>query len=208
MELKNDVAKVSYIIGQDIGQSFYREGYEIDIDILLEAIRQGSTGSQESLLSEEEKNEVMTRWQAEMQAKAQEKNRQAGLEQREIGEKFLSENREKEGIVETASGLQYKVITEGEGDKPSATDMVNVHYHGTLLNGDVFDSSVVRNEPVSFPLNQVIPGWTEGVQLMSVGSKYEFYIKADLAYGDMPVGNIPAGSTLKFEVELLGIEKA
>ena len=102
--------------------------------------------------------------------------------------------------------MQYTVLKEGVGQKPKATDQVRVHYHGTLLNGTVFDSSVQRGESIVFPLNQVIAGWTEGVQLMNVGSKYRFFIPADLAYGDQMVGNIPAGSTLIFEVELLGIE--
>lgn len=207
MELNNDKAKVSYIIGEDIGKSFHREGYDLDLDVMIEALRLAATGNMESLLSEEEKNKVMSVWQGEMQAKKQAEMKQAGLAAREEGEIFLRANREKEGVIETPSGLQYKVEKQGEGEMPKATDVVNVHYHGTLLNGEVFDSSVVRNEPISFPLNQVIPGWTEGVQLMNVGSKYTFYIKPDLAYGDSAVGTIPSGSTLVFDVELLGINK-
>ncbi len=123
------------------------------------------------------------------------------------GEKFLAENRLKDGIMETESGLQYEVITMGNGKKPQATDRVKVHYHGTLINGTVFDSSVNRGEPATFGLDQVISGWTEGLQLMPVGSKFRFYIPADLAYGERATGNIPPSSTLIFEVELLEIVK-
>ncbi len=126
---------------------------------------------------------------------------------KEEGEKFLAENALKEGITTTESGLQYEVIKMGKGKKPSATDKVKVHYHGTLINGTVFDSSVERGEPITFGLNQVIPGWTEGVQLMPVGSKFRFYIPQELAYGSQPAGDIPPYSTLIFEVELLAIEK-
>ena len=122
-------------------------------------------------------------------------------------EKFLEENKLKEGVITTESGLQYEVITMGKGKKPQATDRVKVHYHGTLIDGTVFDSSVDRGEPITFALNQVIPGWTEGVQLMPVGSKFRFYIPQELGYGSRQAGSIPPYSTLVFEVELLGIEK-
>ena len=123
------------------------------------------------------------------------------------GEQFLAENALKEGVKVTESGLQYEVLKEGKGKRPNATDRVKVHYHGTLINGTVFDSSVERGEPITFGLNQVIAGWTEGVQLMPVGSKYRFYIPQELGYGSRPAGQIPPYSTLIFEVELLGIEK-
>ena len=123
------------------------------------------------------------------------------------GKKFLEENKLKEGVVTTESGLQYEVIKMGKGAKPAATDKVKVHYHGTLTDGTVFDSSVDRGEPITFALNQVIPGWTEGVQLMPVGSKFRFYVPQELGYGARQAGSIPPYSTLIFEVELLGIEK-
>ncbi len=123
------------------------------------------------------------------------------------GEQFLAENKLKDGVITTESGLQYEVIKMGNGQKPAATDRVKVHYHGTLIDGTVFDSSVERGEPITFALNQVIPGWTEGVQLMPVGSKFRFYIPQELAYGAREAGQIPPYSTLIFEVELLGIEK-
>ncbi len=126
---------------------------------------------------------------------------------KEDGEKFLAENALKEGVTTTESGLQYEVIKMGKGKKPSATDKVKVHYHGTLIDGTVFDSSVERGEPITFGLNQVIKGWTEGVQLMPIGSKFKFYIPQELGYGAQNAGSIPPYSTLIFEVELLGIEK-
>ena len=126
---------------------------------------------------------------------------------KEQGEKFLEENKLREGVVTTESGLQYEVLKMGKGKKPAATDRVKVHYHGTLINGDVFDSSVERGEPIVFGLDQVIAGWTEGVQLMPVGSKFKFYIPQELGYGNRAAGSIPPYSTLIFEVELLDIEK-
>lgn len=124
----------------------------------------------------------------------------------ELGEAFLQENAQNEGVVSTASGLQYKVLEKGSGDiNPKATDKVKVHYHGTLIDGTVFDSSVDRGEPISFGLNQVIPGWTEGVQLMVEGEKTRFFIPSSLAYGKRAAGSIQPGSTLIFDVELIGI---
>lgn len=133
-------------------------------------------------------------------------DRKTVTEQQEEGRAFLSSNAQEEGVVTTASGLQYKVLTAGNGDRhPTATDRVRVHYHGTLLNGTVFDSSVDRGQPIDFGLNQVIPGWTEGVQLMVEGEKTRFYIPSHLAYGNRSVGRIPAGSLLIFDVELIKI---
>lgn len=126
---------------------------------------------------------------------------------KEAGQQFLEANAKKEGVSTTASGLQYKVVTQGDGAQPTATDTVKVHYRGTFIDGKTFDSSYDRGEPISFPLNRVIKGWTEGVQLMSVGSTYEFYIPYTLAYGENGAGGvIPPYATLIFQVELLGIE--
>ena len=130
------------------------------------------------------------------------------LENRRAGMSFLEQNQAKDEVETTASGLQYQVLQEGDGNtRPTATDTVKVHYHGTLIDGTVFDSSVSRGEPVSFPLNQVIKGWTEGLQLMTVGEKTRFFIPPDLGYGDRSMGNISPGSVLIFDVELLGINE-
>ncbi len=134
-------------------------------------------------------------------------NKKLAIENVAIGKEFLATNKAKEGIVETASGLQYEILQKGDGnDHPSASSMVNVHYHGMLLDGTVFDSSVDRGEPISFPLNQVISGWTEGVQLMVVGDKFRFFIPAELAYGNRATGKIKPGALLVFEVALLEIQ--
>ncbi|MBR1770298.1 MAG: FKBP-type peptidyl-prolyl cis-trans isomerase [Bacteroidales bacterium] len=206
MKLETQKDKVSYILGEDIGKSVISEGYELNIDILIDAIRKAAKGESENLMTEQEKSRVMQEWQAEMDAKRSARAKEMGAKAKKEGEIFLQNNRKNENVVETPSGLQYTVMKDGVGPKPKATDKVRVHYHGTLLNGTVFDSSVQRGESIVFPLNQVITGWTEGVQLMNVGSKYRFFIPADLAYGEQAVGNIPPCSTLIFEVELLGIE--
>tara|TARA_R110000868_G_scaffold375859_1_gene640547 strand:- start:992 stop:1462 length:471 start_codon:yes stop_codon:yes gene_type:complete len=134
-------------------------------------------------------------------------NKKLALENAVIGQEFLTKNKLNEGVLQTASGLQYQVLVKGEGNvHPSASSTVKVHYHGLLLDGTVFDSSVERGKPISFPLNQVIKGWTEGVQLMVVGDKFKFFIPAELAYGNSAAGNITPGSLLIFEVELLEIQ--
>ncbi|MBB5036059.1 FKBP-type peptidyl-prolyl cis-trans isomerase [Prosthecobacter dejongeii] len=206
--------KVSYFIGSQIGgniaNNFKQQGVEIDLDSFLGAVRDQFEGKPSKYKPEELEaamkafEKVMQGKQAEMQAKQAAK---AG-EVKAAGAKFLAENGKKEGVKTTASGLQYEVLKQGDGAKPVPTDKVNVHYHGTLLNGKVFDSSVDRGEPITFGVQEVIKGWTEGLQLMSVGSKYKFYIPSDLAYGDNGAGaDIGPGETLVFEVELLKIEK-
>ncbi|WDE09209.1 FKBP-type peptidyl-prolyl cis-trans isomerase [Thalassomonas viridans] len=134
-------------------------------------------------------------------------NKKAAVENIAVGKDFLAKNKAVEGVIETASGLQYQVLQKGEGtEHPSARSKVKVHYHGSLIDGTVFDSSVERGEPISFGLNQVIPGWTEGVQLMVVGDKFKFFIPSELAYGNRAAGKIAPGSLLIFEVELLEIQ--
>ncbi|CAM4147143.1 FKBP-type peptidyl-prolyl cis-trans isomerase [Shewanella aquimarina] len=135
-------------------------------------------------------------------------NQKAAKENIAKGEAFLAQNKTQEGVIETASGLQYKVLAEGDGSvHPKASDTVTVHYHGTLIDGTVFDSSVERGEPIAFPLNRVIKGWTEGVQLMVEGEKTRFFIPSSLAYGNRSAGKIPGGSVLVFDVELISIDK-
>ncbi len=207
MQLNNDKDKVSFILGEDIAMSMIKEDMDLNVDVLIEALRDKLNGKSQNIMTDEEKNRVMHAWQHEMQHKQQERMKQESIEEKKKGKEFLKNNRQQPGIVETPSGLQYFVMKEGNGATPTATDVVKVHYHGTLLNGTVFDSSVKRGEPISFPLKQVIAGWTEGLQTMKVGGKTRFFIPSELAYGDQAIGNIPAGSTLIFEVELLGIEK-
>ncbi|MDR1847014.1 MAG: FKBP-type peptidyl-prolyl cis-trans isomerase [Bacteroidales bacterium] len=203
MTLNNEKQKISYIIGENIGRSLVKDGYEVDIDILVSAIKDSVKGIDESGMTLEEKQECVRNWQAAEAVKQTASSSKA----KEEGEAFLQRNKEQDkDVVETSTGLQYKVLKEGTGKKPKATDNVHVHYHGTLINGEVFDSSVERKEPISFPLNQVIAGWTEGLQMMPVGSKYRLFIPSHLAYGDQNVGSIPAGSTLIFDVELLDIK--
>jgi FKBP-type peptidyl-prolyl cis-trans isomerase len=204
-ELETDAQKLGYIIGMDIGSSLKQQGAELDLDSLFEAIRATYNGEPLAMTPEEAatvREEFISKRRAEAEAQRQTQGTANAAE----GDKFLLENRVKEGVQVTDSGLQYKVIQMGDGAKPAASDRVTVHYRGTLLNGEEFDSSYSRNQPMTFQLDQVIPGWTEGVQLMPVGSKFMFYVPPDLAYGPNGGGPIGPNATLVFEVELLGIE--
>lgn len=202
--------KVSYFIGRNFGQQFGSQGIAIDLTALAEGVKSGMEGGQPKY-TEQELMAAMQAFEGMMQAKAAEAQAMRAAnagKKKEEGIKFLAENGKKKGVTTTASGLQYEVLKEGTGPKPLATDQVNVHYHGTLIDGKVFDSSVERGEPITFPLQGVIKGWTEGVQLMPVGSKWRFTIPSDLAYGDQGAGDdIGPGETLIFDVELLGIVK-
>lgn len=207
IELDTEQKKLGYIIGMDIGKSLKDQGTEVDLDSLISAIRSTYNG-EELAMTTEEAGQVRKEYIEKRQAEQQAQVAAAGQTNLVAGQEFLAENATKEGVQTTASGLQYKVVTMGEGAKPVATDTVKVHYRGTLLDGTEFDSSYARNEPISFALNRVIAGWTEGVQLMPIGSKFMFYIAPDLAYGEGGGGPIPPNSTLIFEVELLDIETA
>ena len=204
-ELDTDEKKLGYIIGMDIGKSLRDQGTNVDLDSLIDAIKATYNG-EELAMTTEEAAQIRKDYVSKRQAAQAAESAVAGETNLVAGQKFLAENATKEGVQTTASGLQYKVITMGDGAKPAATDTVEVHYRGTLLDGTEFDSSYARNEPISFGLNRVITGWTEGVQLMPVGSKFMFYIAPDLAYGEGGGGPIPPNSTLVFEVELLDIE--
>ncbi|HRG33519.1 MAG TPA: FKBP-type peptidyl-prolyl cis-trans isomerase [Saprospiraceae bacterium] len=192
---------LSYSIGLLFGNSLKQQGIEkISAPDVVEALEEFMSGAK-TKISMQEASEIYSQALSKMAEKAN-----SGV--KEEGEKFLAENGKRKGVITTASGLQYEVIKMGEGPKPKATDKVNTHYHGTLINGKVFDSSVLRNEPISFPLNQVIKGWTEGLQLMPVGSKFKFFIPYSLAYGEKGAGaDIKPFAALIFEVELLGIEQ-
>lgn len=203
-ELETDEQKLGYIIGMDVGQSLIAQGTEVDLESLFEAIRVTYEGG-EPAMSQEEAAAIRQAFIAQRQeAQAAQ---QAAVAQKNKAEAdfFLEQNAQKDGVVTTESGLQYEVVELGDGPMPSATDTVTVHYRGTLLNGTEFDSSYARGEPISFGLDRVIPGWTEGVQLMPVGSKYIFYISPELGYGEAGGGPIPPSAALIFEVELLDI---
>ena len=192
--------KVSYALGLSLGQNMASSGVKtIDFDDLVAGMK-AIMNKEKPAISFEEAQEVLNKFFAELEAKV------AG-QAKEEGEAFLAENAKREGVIVTASGLQYEVLTAAEGKKPKATDKVKVHYEGTLIDGTVFDSSYRRGEAICFGLNQVIAGWTEGVQLMSVGAKYKFFIPYNLAYGERGAGaQIPPYAALIFTVELLGIE--
>jgi len=205
-DLNDQKKKVSYAIGLDIGKNFKERSFDLDLDILFQGMRDAQ-GSGQPLLGAEEIQKVMNQFQQDMmKAEQQKKQAQAG-DNKAKGEAFLAENAKKPGIQVTASGLQYKVISNGTGPKPKATDTVKVHYRGTLLDGSEFDSSYKRNQPAVFPLNGVIKGWTEALQLMNVGSKWQIFLPASLGYGEQGAGQvIGPNATLIFDVELLGIE--
>ncbi len=221
-DLKTFGDKLSYAFGMMMSQQLKGMGNEIndnidgkiDKNLLIAGLIHAVSGK-DTLLTEEETQKIMMEFQTTMRAAQMKKMQsqkptqtEAGNNALDEGKKFLAKNKTKEGIIETVSGLQYEILQKGDGAKPSATDKVEVHYHGTLLDGTVFDSSVDRGKTISFALNQVIKGWTEGVQLMSVGSKYKFYIPGNLAYGERGAGaKIKSNATLIFEVELFSINK-
>ena len=198
MELKTQKDKASYSIGVSIGKNLKDQKVEIQTDILVKGLLDAYTGAK-TQLTEKEMGDVLAQFQQEIMAKAQEEAAKKGGENKSKGEKFLADNKNKPGVKTTPSGLQYTVISEGTGPKPTASSTVKVHYTGKLIDGTTFDSSVDRGEPIEFPLNGVIKGWTEGVQLMSKGSKYKFFIPSDLAYDDRGAGNaIEPNETLLF----------
>lgn len=206
IELNDQKAKVSYSIGMSLGTDFKAQGIEIDPDVLAQAIKDVSAGGK-TMMTEEEVRKVITDFQKELVGKQEAKAKEAGLKNLRDGESFLAENGKKEGVVTLSSGLQYKIEKKGTGKKPTAKDSVTVHYKGTLIDGTEFDSSYKRGEPVSFPVGGVIPGWTEALQLMEEGSKWQLFIPANLAYGERGAGaQIGPNSTLIFDVELLKIK--
>lgn len=189
----------SYALGLSIASNLIQSGVKtVDPVNFMNAIEDAFTGKQPKL-SVQEANQILQDFMAEQQSGEATQNLEAGV-------KFLAENQKDPEVTETASGLQYKVLVDGDGEKPSATDEVRCHYHGTLIDGTVFDSSVQRGEPATFPVNGVIQGWVEALQMMSVGSKWRLYIPSDLAYGERGAGGaIGPNSTLIFDVELLEI---
>jgi FKBP-type peptidyl-prolyl cis-trans isomerase FklB len=205
-DLKDPKQRASYSIGADIGSNFKRQEIEIDAKALAAGLSDALAGK--TTLTEAEMKETLNNFRKDLQAKMEVKQKSAGDKNVKEGEAFLAANAKKEGVKTTASGLQYKVIKSGTGASPKKEDSVKVHYHGTLVDGTVFDSSVERGEPVTFGVGEVIPGWTEALQLMKEGDKWQLYIPSKLAYGERAAGpKIGPNSTLIFDVELLSIVK-
>ncbi len=216
-ELKTDKDKLSYSIGLNAGRnmkkSLQMQSIDADLNLILKGIGDAFHDAK-PLMSEQDVQATLTAFQKEMQAKQQEmmakqqeKMKAEGEKNKKEGEKFLADNKKKKGVKTLPSGLQYKVITEGKGKTPSATDTVTVNYKGTLIDGTEFDSSYKRGQPATFPVNGVIKGWTEALQLMKEGSKWQLFIPSDLAYGERgtPGGQIGPNATLIFEVELISV---
>lgn len=197
--------KVSYVIAFNMAKNLKQNKVELDQDALVLALNDAKAGK-DSRISEEDGQKVMTEMQEKVMKQMEEERKKVSEENITKGKKFLEENKAKAGVTTTESGLQYKVITEGKGPKPKATDTVTVHYTGKLIDGTEFDSSAKHGQPATFPLDGVIPGWTEVLQLMPQGSKWEVYIPSELAYGEGGQGPIPASSTLIFEIELLEVK--
>lgn len=201
-QLKDLNDKVSYAVGLNVGASFKKQGQTLNPQAVLAGITDAQTGKPPAL-SEQEMKETMETWSKQME----EKQKVAGDKNSTEGKKFLEDNKKKEGVKTTASGLQYKVVKEGTGAQPKESDTVTVNYRGTLINGTEFDSSYKRNQPATFPVNGVIKGWTEALQLMKVGAKYQLFIPSELAYGARAMGpDIMPNSTLIFEVELMDVK--
>ena len=198
--------KVSYALGLGIGQQLAQMGAsELNIDDFAQAIKDVINGS-ELKVQHREAQQIVQDYFAKQEEKINAQRAEQGKAQKEAGEKYLAENAKKEGVVTTKSGLQYKVLQEGKGKQPTAKDTVMCHYEGFLIDGTVFDSSVQRGEPATFPLQQVIAGWTEGLQLMKEGAKYRFFIPYRLGYGEGGAGaSIPPFATLIFDVELIQV---
>ncbi len=205
-QLKDQKDKASYSIGYDIGETFKKQNVELNPDTLFGGLKDALAGK-EALLTKEDREKTLQAFQKEMMEKQVAARNDAATKKAAEGEKFLTENKKKEGVKTTASGLQYKVMKEGSGPSPKETDTVVVQYKGTLLDGTEFDSSYKRNEPASFQVNRVVKGWIEALQLMKPGAKYQLFIPSALAYGERGAGQlIGPNATLIFEVELLSIK--
>lgn len=205
-EQSSEVQKAGYALGYEMGMNAKEVMDDLDLEAVQLGIKDAYAGK-DAALGEEKLREAIESYMKRKQEEAVKKMEEKAKANKEAGKKFLEENGKKEGVKTTASGLQYKVITEGTGKSPKATDSVVVHYEGKLIDGKVFDSSYERGDPIEFPLNQVIAGWTEGLQLMKEGGTYELYIPSDLAYGEQGNPGIEPNSTLIFKIELLD-EKA
>jgi FKBP-type peptidyl-prolyl cis-trans isomerase len=204
-ELKTQKEKTSYAIGMNMAASMKTNAIDVDVDALVKGIRDSLAGGK-TLMTDEQARETITALQKDLQTKMHEKAKVQAEKNKKEGEEFLAKNKEKEGVKTLPDGLQYKVITEGKGKSPLATDTVTVNYRGTLIDGTEFDSSYKRGQPATFPVNGVIKGWTEALQLMKEGSKWQLFIPSSLAYGERGAGGlIGPNATLIFEVELIKV---
>jgi FKBP-type peptidyl-prolyl cis-trans isomerase FklB len=206
LTLKTQKDKFSYSLGMKMGENLHRQSVPVDPAIFARGMRDALAGGK-TLLTDEEAQAVLGQMQKEMHDKQQAKMQEEGAANKKEGDAFLAANKSKEGVVTLPSGLQYKILKAGTGPKPTANDTVECNYRGTLINGKEFDSSYKRGQPADFPVGGVIKGWTEALQLMPVGSKWQLFVPADLAYGDRGAGaDIGPGETLIFEVELMSIQ--
>jgi FKBP-type peptidyl-prolyl cis-trans isomerase FklB len=206
LTLKTDKEKFSYALGMNLGTGLHKQSVDVDPAILLRGLKDGLAGGK-TLLTDQEAQATLTQVQNDLRKKAQEKIQQLAVDNKKTGEAFLASNKAQDGVVTLPSGLEYKILKEGTGPKPAATDSVVCDYRGTLLDGTEFDSSYKRGQPLTIQVNGVIKGWTEALQLMPVGSKWQLVIPSDLAYGERGAGQqIGPNSTLIFEVELLSIQ--
>jgi FKBP-type peptidyl-prolyl cis-trans isomerase len=206
MTLDTQMDKESYAIGMSFGSSLRKQSVEVETDILIRGMKDSLAGGK-TLLTDDEQKAVLATLQADIRKKQEEKMAQAGEGNLKEGQDFLAANKSKAGVVTLPSGLQYKILQAGTGPKPTSTDSVVCNYRGTLINGTEFDSSYKRGQPATFPVSGVIKGWTEALQLMPAGSKWQLFVPADLAYGARGAGpGIGPNSTLIFEVELISIQ--
>lgn len=207
LKLATQKDKVSYAIGMNIGMSMKKDSLDVDPNVLAQGLKDALSGAK-ALMTDAEANSVMSNLRTQMMKKKEAEALQASETNKQAGQQFLATNKSKEGIVTLPSGLQYKILKAGTGPKPTATDTVVCNYRGTLVDGTEFDSSYKGGEPATFPVNQVIKGWTEALQLMPVGSKWQLFIPPDLAYGERsPGGAIGPNSTLIFEIDLLSVQE-
>lgn len=205
--LKDQKDKLSYSIGMNIGNNFKKQSIDVNTDALIQGIKDALSGGK-TLMTEQEVNETLMNFQKEMVAKQMAHQKELAEKNKKEGEAFLAENMKKEGVKTLPSGLQYKVIKEGDGKTPKITDTVTINYRGTLIDGTEFDSSYTRGQPATFPVKGVIAGFTEALQLMKVGSKWQLFIPSNLAYGERGAGDdIGPNATLIFEIELVSIKE-
>jgi FKBP-type peptidyl-prolyl cis-trans isomerase FklB len=206
VDLENKQHKESYALGMNLSEQLKQQKFEVDPDVFIQGFKDGSSG-EATLMSAEDAVKILIEKQESDRASQQAEQSKSAEDNKASGEAFLAENKSKEGVVTTESGLQYKILVAGKGEKPKKTDTITFHYKGSLIDGTVFDSSYDRGEPLTMPLAQLIPGWIEAVQLMPVGSKWELYIPHYLGYGARPAGQIGPNSTLIFELELIDLKK-